>query len=234
MVIDRSVDEGQTVVSSMNAVPLLNIATDLKRIQVEATVPEADVGSIKVGQPVTFTADAYRRKFRGRVVQIRKNATTTNNVVTYPIIIEADNPDEMLFPGMTANISVETARADNALAVTSAAFRFRPRSGEMAESAAAEPERPRQPGQRRVRRVWVKNAAGLLEPIVVDDGISDDSFTELKGPAELEGREVVVGYETPSLAQPGAGGGPGGQTNPFMPKPPQRNKNRGTAPAPKG
>ena len=233
VVIDRSVDEGQTVVSSMNAVPLLNIATDLKRIQVEATVPEADVGAIQVGQPVTFTADAYRRRFRGRVTQIRKNATTTNNVVTYPIIIEAENPDEMLFPGMTANIAVETARADNALAVTSAAFRFRPRPEEIAAATAAEPERPRQPGQRRVKRVWVRNDAGKLEAVVVDDGISDDSFTEVKGPASLEGREVVLGYETPSLAAPAAGAG-GGQTNPFMPKPPQRNKNRGTAPAPKG
>ena len=231
VVIDRSVDEGQTVVSSMNAVPLLNIATDLKRIQVEATVPEADVGSIKVGQPVTFTADAYRRKFRGKVVQIRKNATTTNNVVTYPIIIEADNPDEMLFPGMTANISVETARAENTLAVTSAAFRFRPKAEEIVASAADEAEKPRQPGQRRPRRVWVQNEAGKLEPVVVEDGISDDSFTEIKGPASLEGREVVLGYETPSLpSQTGAGG----QTNPFMPKPPQRNKNRGTAPSPKG
>ncbi len=231
IVIDRSVDEGQTVVSSMNAVPLLNIATDLKRIQVEATVPEADVGSIKVGQPVTFTADAYRRKFRGRVVQIRKNATTTNNVVTYPIIIEADNPDEMLFPGMTANISVETARAENTLAVTSAAFRFRPKESEIAESTANEPEAPRQPGQRRVKKVWVQNAAGKLESIVVDDGISDDAFTEIKGPASLEGKEVVLGYETPSLMQAASADG---QTNPFMPKPPKRNKNRGTAPAPKG
>ena len=236
VVIDRSVDEGQTVVSSMNAVPLLNIATDLKRIQVEATVPEADVGSIQVGQSVTFTADAYRRKFKGRVVQIRKNATTTNNVVTYPIIIEADNPDEMLFPGMTANIAVETARSENTLAVTSAAFRFRPKPEEIAESAASAQEMPRQPGQRRVRRVWVQNAAGKLEPIVVDDGISDDSFTEIKGPADLEGREVVLGYETPGLVMPGGrpSGAGGGQTNPFMPKMPQRNKNRGTAPAPKG
>ena len=236
VVIDRSVDEGQTVVSSMNAVPLLNIATDLKRIQVEATVPEADVGAIQVGQPVTFTADAYRRKFKGRVVQIRKNATTTNNVVTYPIIIEADNPDEMLFPGMTANIAVETARSENTLAVTSAAFRFRPKPEEIAESAASAQEMPRQPGQRRVRRVWVQNAVGKLEPIVVDDGISDDSFTEIKGPADLEGREVVLGYETPGLVMPGGrpSGAGGGQTNPFMPKMPQRNKNRGTAPAPKG
>ena len=110
-------------------------------------------------------------------------------------------------------------------------FRFRPKAEEIVASAADEAEKPRQPGQRRPRRVWVQNEAGKLEPVVVEDGISDDSFTEIKGPASLEGREVVLGYETPSLpSQTGAGG----QTNPFMPKPPQRNKNRGTAPSPKG
>ena len=231
IVIDRSVDEGQTVVSSMNAVPLLTIAEDLKVIWVEATVPEADVGSIRLGQRVTFTADAYRRRFTGKVIQIRKNATTTNNVVTYPIIVEAENPDEMLFPGMTANISVETARAENALAVTSAAFRFRPKSDEMASSAAAELDAPRQPGQRRVKAVWVKNDAGKLDRIVVEDGISNDAFTELKGPVSLEGKDVVIGYETPAFGMGAMGGNE--QKNPFMPKPPQRNKNRGTAPAPR-
>ena len=231
IVIDRSVDEGQTVVSSMNAVPLLTIAEDLKVIWVEATVPEADVGSIRLGQRVTFTADAYRRRFTGKVIQIRKNATTTNNVVTYPIIVEAENPDEMLFPGMTANISVETARAENALAVTSAAFRFRPKSDEMASSAVAELDAPRQPGQRRVKAVWVKNDAGKLDRIVVEDGISNDAFTELKGPVSLEGKDVVIGYETPAFGMGAMGGNE--QKNPFMPKPPQRNKNRGTAPAPR-
>ena len=233
IVIDRSVDEGQTVVSSMNAVPLLTIAEDLKVIWVEATVPEADVGSIRLGQKVTFTADAYRRRFTGKVIQIRKNATTTNNVVTYPIIVEAENPDEMLFPGMTANISVETARAENALAVTSAAFRFRPKAEEIDARTAAEAERPRQPGQRPAKKVWLQNAAGKLESVVVEDGISNDAFTELKGPVSLEGKSVVIGYEMPKGIGPG---GPGGseQKNPFMPKPPQRNKNRGTAPAPRG
>ena len=115
VVIDRKVEEGETVVSSYNAVPVLTIAEDLKVIWVEATVPEADVGNIKIGQEVTFTADAYRRKFKGKVKQIRKAHTTTNNVVTYPIIIEAENPDEMLFPGMTATLSIETARAENAV-----------------------------------------------------------------------------------------------------------------------
>ena len=231
IVIDRSVDEGQTVVSSMNAVPLLTIAEDLKVIWVEATVPEADVGSIRLGQRVTFTADAYRRRFTGKVIQIRKNATTTNNVVTYPIIVEAENPDEMLFPGMTANISVETARAENALAVTSAAFRFRPKSDEMTSAAAASLDAPSQPGQRRIKAVWVKNDAGKLDRIVVEDGISNDAFTELKGPVSLEGKDVVIGYETPAFGMGAMGGNE--QKNPFMPKPPQRNKNRGTAPAPR-
>ena len=216
VVIERSVDEGQTVVSSMNAVPLLKIAEDLKVIQVEATVPEADVGSIRVGQVVTFTADAYRRKFKGRVKQIRLAATTTNNVVTYPIIIEAENPGEMLFPGMTANISVEIARSENTLAVTSAAFRFRPKH---------------LPYERtKDRFVWVKNEQGELESVKTETGISDSSFTEIKAPADLENREVVLGYMT---AKSKAAGDE--QTkNPFMPQRPKRNTNRGTAPAPKG
>ena len=87
IVVDRKVEEGETVVSSYNAVPVLTIAEDLQVIWVEATVPEADVGNIQIGQEVTFTADAYRRKFKGKVKQIRKAHTTTNNVVTYPIII---------------------------------------------------------------------------------------------------------------------------------------------------
>jgi HlyD family secretion protein len=216
VVIERSVDEGQTVVSSMNAVPLLKIAEDLKVVQVEATVPEADVGVIRVGQEVTFTADAYRRKFKGRVKQIRLAATTTNNVVTYPIIIEAENPGEMLFPGMTANISVEVAKSEDTLAVTSAAFRFRPKDVPY--------ERTRD------KFVWVKNESGALESIKVETGISDSSFTEIKKPLDLENKEVILGYLTKKDdALKGA------QTkNPFMPTPPQRNKNRGTAPAPKG
>ena len=138
-VIVRSVDEGQTVVSSMNAVPLLTIAEDLSRIQVEATVPEADVGSIREGQPVTFTADAYRKRFKGVVRQVRLASTTVNNVVTYPIIIEAanDDPNAMLFPGMTANISVETARAEGGVAVSSAALRFRPNNDDYEAAKAA-------------------------------------------------------------------------------------------------
>jgi len=217
IVIDRKVEEGETVVSSMNAVPVLTIAEDLKTIWVQATVPEADVGSVKVGQTVTFTADAYRRRFTGRVIQVRRAATTTNNVVTYPVIIEAENPDEMLFPGMTATLSIETARAEDVVAVSSAAFRFRPKESDMPAG-----ELPRG------RKIWLVGEGGRLEPHVVEGGVSDGSFTEIVDGARFEGREAVVGYET---AQTAARTG-GETTNPFMPKRPKRGT-QGTAPEPK-
>lgn len=215
VVIARKVEEGETVVSSYNAVPVLTIAEDLKTVWVEATVPEADVGNIKVGQIVTFTADAYRRKFTGTVKQVRKFATTTNNVVTYPIIIEAENPDEMLFPGMTATLSIETARADDVLVVSAAAFRFRPKE----EDAPAEiPDG---------RKVWLLEG-GKLVPYVITPGITDGAFTELVDAAELEGKNAVVGYETAAtLAKKGSE-----TTNPFAPKFPKHGT-KGTAPAPK-
>ena len=217
VVIARKVEEGETVVSSYNAVPVLTIAEDLKTVWIEATVPEADVGNIRVGQEVTFTADAYRRKFKGKVKQIRKAHTTTNNVVTYPIIIEAENPDEMLFPGMTATLSIETARSEDCVAVSAAAFRFRPR-----EEDCPEGELPRG------RKVWTVGPDGSLEYNVVETGVTDDSFTELLNAAALEGRDAVVGYEIMStLAQNGDK-----PENPFLPKPPKRGT-KGTAPEPK-
>ena len=217
VVIARKVEEGETVVSSYNAVPVLTIAEDLKIVWVEATVPEADVGNIKEGQEVTFTADAYRRRFKGRVKQVRKAATTTNNVVTYPVIIEADNPDELLFPGMTATLSIETARAENAVVVSAAAFRFRPK------------EEDRAPGEvPRGRKIWLEGEGGKLVPHVVSEGVSDVSFTQILGGESLEGKQAVVGYETVATLA-----AKGDTTNPFKPTVPQRNKNKGTAPEPK-
>jgi len=217
VVIARKVEEGETVVSSYNAVPVLTIAEDLKTVWVQATVPEADVGNIKIGQSVTFTADAYRRKFKGKVKQIRLAATTTNNVVTYPIIIEAENPDEMLFPGMTATLSIETARAENAIVVSAAAFRFRPKPEDRVEG-----EMPRG------RKLWLENAAGKLEPKVVEEGVSDDSFTQIVKGEEFEGKQVVIGYETPKTAAMPKDEA----TNPFMPKR-MKHGTKGTAPEPK-
>ncbi len=224
VVIDRKVEEGETVVSSMNAVPVLTIAEDLKTIWVEATIPEADVGHVKVGQPVTFTADAYRRTFTGVVRQVRRAATETNNVVTFPVIIEAENPDEMLFPGMTATLSIETARVDDVPAVAAAALRFRPKEDDLARIAGEIP---------RGRKLWLKplQAGAPLEYVVVAEGVTDDSFTQVvcDEAESLVGREAIVGYQT-SAMQPAP---KSDTTNPFMPKPPTRNSSKGTAPEPK-
>ena len=208
VVISRSVDEGQTVVSSMNAVSIFNIATDLKRIQVEATVPEADIGSVHNGQVVTFTVDAYPgTKFEGVVTQVRMASTTTSSVVTYPVIIEAENPGDKLFPGMTANISVHIAEAKGVAAVTAAAFRYRPPE----ETSDA----PRNADE---KVVYVLDAPDqALRKVVVKTGLSDGGFTEIKSPQDLLNKEVVLGVQT---AIPGMGMQKGGQpSNPFMPKP---------------
>ena len=214
VVITRSVDEGQTVVSSMNAVPLLKLATDLRRIQVEATVPEADIGSVKDGQAVTFTVDSYAGvTFTGEVTQVRMASTTTSSVVTYPVIIEAANPGGKLFPGMTANISVHVDEARDVLAVTSAAFRYHP-------AAAAHDARP--PAEKG-RTLYLLGTDGRPERLVVETGLSDGSFTEIRSQdAALEGREAILGV----AVAPKAGAAPGGANNPFMPKHPSRDKNK--------
>ena len=214
VVITRSVDEGQTVVSSMNAVPLLKLATDLRRIQVEATVPEADIGSVKDGQSVTFTVDSYAGvTFTGEVTQVRMASTTTSSVVTYPVIIEAENPGGKLFPGMTANISVHVDAARGVLAVTSAAFRYHP----------AEAAHDARPPAEKGRALHLLGTDGRPERLVVETGLSDGSFTEIRSQdAALEGREAILGV----AVAPKAGAAPDGANNPFMPKHPSRDKNK--------
>lgn len=211
VVIDRSVNEGQTVVSSMNAVPLLKLATDLKRIQVEATVPEADIGGVKPGQPVKFTVDAHPGvTFKGEVTQVRMASSTTSSVVTYPVIIQADNPGGKLYPGMTANIAVLIAESKDVAAVTAAAFRFRPK-----DQPFDGPPPRRDKGEATIYLLEDGKPTRLL----VNIGLSDGSFTELKSPSGLDGKTVVLGVETANM--PGANAGP---SNPFMPKFPGRGK----------
>jgi len=217
VVIDRSVDEGQTVVSSMNAVPLLNIATDLKRIQVEATVPEADIGSVQDGQTVSFTVDSHPGvKFKGVVTQVRMASTTTSSVVTYPVIIEADNPGGKLFPGMTANISVHIAEAKGVVAVTSAAFRYHP-PGEVRPAGAAE------------KALYMMESNAPPRKLAVKTGLTDGSFTEIKEPTDIVGQEVVLGVMPQQLAGPGASV----PSNPFMPKRLGGSRNKGGPPPPR-
>ncbi|MEY2411073.1 MAG: HlyD family secretion protein [Verrucomicrobiota bacterium] len=127
IVISRNVDVGQTVAASLNAPILFVIANDLTKMQIDANVAEADVGGIEPGQEVEFTVDAFPyRTFRGRVVQVRNAPLTVQNVVTYDTVIEVDNSDLKLKPGMTANVSIITARRQNVLKIPNGALRFRP------------------------------------------------------------------------------------------------------------
>lgn len=127
IVIDRKVDVGQTVAASMSAPVLFQIANDLSRMQINASVAEADVGSVLTGQEVEFTVDAFPyRKFVGKVTQVRNSPITVQNVVTYDTIIEVNNDDLKLKPGMTANVSIITARREGVLTVPNSVLRFRP------------------------------------------------------------------------------------------------------------
>jgi HlyD family secretion protein len=147
-VISRTIDIGQTVAASLQAPELFKIAQDLRRIQIEAQVNEADVGAIKEGNPAEFTVDAYPDdRFQGVVTQVRLAATELQSVVTYTVIIEAANDDRRLYPGMTANVQIETARRRNILRIPNDALRFKPR-----ETAATSPAAPQRGGAQAAER----------------------------------------------------------------------------------
>ena len=127
IVISRSVDVGQTVAASLSAPVIFTIANDLAKMQIDANVAEADIGTVEAGQKVDFTVDAFpKRTFHGEVVQVRNAPITVQNVVTYDTVIGVNNSDLKLKPGMTANVSIVGAQRDNALKVSNAALRFRP------------------------------------------------------------------------------------------------------------
>lgn len=127
IVVKRSIEPGQTVAASLQSPELFIIAKNLSDMQVETSIDEADVGRIRAGQKASFTVDAFAgRHFEGEVMQVRKAATIVSNVVTYTVVVSADNPDLTLLPGMTANVRIITAQKDKALKVPNAALRFRP------------------------------------------------------------------------------------------------------------
>ncbi|NCC95121.1 MAG: efflux RND transporter periplasmic adaptor subunit, partial [Opitutae bacterium] len=145
VVISRAVDVGQTVAASLNAPTLFTLAQDLRQMRIEAQISEADVGGVAEGQRVTFTVDAFPAlTFTGTVSQVRFEPVTVQNVVNYMAIVDVENPDLKLRPGMTANAAVETARREHVLRLPNAALRFRPPDGAAAAAAEA-PEPPRGP-----------------------------------------------------------------------------------------
>jgi HlyD family secretion protein len=226
VIVDRRVNVGQTVVSSLNAPSLFLIAKDLTRLQVWASVNEADVGHIHPGQTVQFTVDAYPdRTFTGTVApdQPRLNATMNQNVVTYTVVVSADNSDGKLLPYLTANLQFEVSRLPDALLVPNAALRWQPTPEQVApdaraayvkslnRQAGASADNPpkttdKQPQDR--GRVWVQDG-GYVRPVKVRIGLSDGVNTEITGGDLKDNTPVVVGEEQD------AGGG--GVSNPFTP-----------------
>lgn len=209
VVIQRNVDEGQTVVSSMNAQTIFTIATDLSTIQIQADIPEADVGGIRPGQSVTFTVDAYNpMSFTGEVVQVRMAATTVQNVVTFPVIIQAKNPLKKLFPGMTANLAIETGRIGDALKIPAAALRFTP-PDRSAETFADKKKPDAQPG---IARIWLVSEDNTPHRVQVRQLLSDGTWIAVEADEPIEGRNVITGINT--VAEVAT------TENPFAPKMP--------------
>ncbi|MDX1655447.1 MAG: efflux RND transporter periplasmic adaptor subunit [Candidatus Competibacteraceae bacterium] len=194
IVIERNVDIGQTVAASLQAPTLFTIARDLRRMQVEASIDEADIGLVASGQPALFRVDAFPlERFGGQVVQIRKAPQVVQNVVTYDVIISADNPELRLLPGMTATVEVMVQQQPDTLRVPNAALRFTPPGGPASPPPTPEGSPP--PGHRSAT-LWLPEGDGL-QAVELWAGISDDRFTEISGGKLQPGDPVVVGYQLP-------------------------------------
>lgn len=233
IVLDRAVEVGQTVAASFSTPTLFTLANDLTKMQVEADVDEADIGQVKAGQRVTFTVDAYMNEtFNGTVNQIRMKPTTTSNVVTYTVIIEAPNPDQKLFPGMTASVTIVTEE-ETGLAVPAEAFNFTPneavmktlRKPEKPEGQMPEPPQGEQPkmdekASSAHNMVWVKKDGGIM-PRPVKVGMSDGAYKIIEEGVQA-GDSVVLSAQYVAKEKTVKKG-----ENPFMPSPPGKDKNKG-------
>jgi HlyD family secretion protein len=234
VIIDRRVNIGQTVVSSLSAPSLFLLAKDLTRIQVWVSVNEADIGSIHSGMPATFTVDAYPDKvFHGRVGKIRLNATMTQNVVTYTVEVLTDNADGKLLPYLTANAQFITATRENVLTVPNAALRWRPRPEQIAAEfrrPARGPDASKSSKSSKGRRsqlfggglegaaqaegmIWTQQGA-FVRPVRVTTGLTDGTQTEVQSGDLTEGLAIVIGERSPQAL---AGGPPAGPS-PFTPQ----------------
>jgi HlyD family secretion protein len=216
IVISRNVDVGQTVAASMQAPVLFTIAQDLRHMQVNASVDEADIGKIAPTQTVAFQVDAYPGKtFTGSVRQVRLAPVVDQNVVSYVTVIDVPNPELQLKPGMTANVAITIARADDVLKVPNTALRYRPDEATLeahGQAAATAPstrprgerpagERPAGERQTSARRVWVLNG-DTLQAVRVEAGVNDGTTTAIVGGDLKEGARVVTGAVQTAAAAP--------------------------------
>lgn len=218
IVISRAVEVGQTVVANMSVANLFTIA-DLDNMQVVANVDEADIGGVKVGQNASFSVDAYPNDvFYGKVTQVRISPTTTSNVVTYEVLINAANPEHKLIPGLTANVTINIKEAHDVLAIPLRTLRFAPQEYKNAEGLPSfdpvpESETPH-------RTVWVLRN-NHLSPVKIETGIDNGVDCEVTKGLK-EGDVVALFYDelTPATADNER------DQVPFMPKPPKRDNNK--------
>ena len=208
VILSKSVEEGQTVAASFNTPELFVIAQDLTDMRVIADIDEADIGGVKEGQRVSFTVDAFPDdQFEGRVTQVRQQATTESNVVTYEVVISAPNNDLKLKPGLTANVTIFTLEKNDVLAVPSKALRFHPneallQKGETIEDCEGD------------HKLWTKEGS-VFKAHKVEVGTSNGIMTEITGGMKV-GTEILTDFNISG----GAGEAEQQQAgNPFMPRP---------------
>ena len=184
IVVSKVVEVGQTVAASFQTPTLFNVAEDLTKMQIEASIVEADIARVKEGQKVEFSVDGYPDEiFIGKVTQVRNEAITTSNVVTYEVIIEIDNSEQKLKPGMTANVEIITAEKENVLLVPNKALRF------FMEDESGQTQRYQDKG------IWIMQN-GTPTRISIKTGVSDDEQTEISGSGLNEGSEIILEKST--------------------------------------
>ncbi|MBT8281100.1 MAG: efflux RND transporter periplasmic adaptor subunit [Muriicola sp.] len=228
VILSRDVDEGQTVASSLSTPTLFTIAKDLKQMQVEADVDEADIGQVREGQRVSFTVDAYQgEEFAGEVTQVRLNPTTTSNVVTYTVVVKADNPELKLKPGLTATIAIYTVELKDVLTLEAKAVNFKPNAQLLMayNSNGTTDNRPPPPSGNKSDTdndgtlLWMEEN-GKIKPIEVVLGTSDGVNVEVLSGLK-EGDRMV--YQIKAEVGTTTVQEEGGSESPFMPsKPPGR------------
>lgn len=215
IIISKAVEEGQTVAASYSTPTLFTIAQDLTDMRVIADVDEADIGEVEVGQRVSFTVDAYPGEtFEGKVTQVRLEATTESNVVTYEVVISASNKDLKLKPGLTANVTIFTLERNNIVSVPTKALRFTPTKemlnpGEKIEDCQG------------AHKVWVREGK-TLKAYAVKTGITNGTRTQIVSGIK-EGAEVIVEMKATSADAEQEGAGDNAESSPFAPGP-RKNK----------
>ena len=232
VVVERNVDVGQTVAASLSAPQLFLIANDLTHMQIVVSVDESDIASIQEGQPVRFTVQARpSEKFTGRVEQVRLKSTTTENVVSYDVVVSAENKESKLLPGMTARVEFLVQSATDVLKVANAALRFKPEaesavtapvaeSAQRTAAAGTDTERAARWRQRagtgtgtgtprgKRAQLWTVDGAGRLKAITVRTGITDGVMTQVSGEGLEAGTQVVFGLEKADAAASTAAANP--------------------------